>query len=46
MSFVEQARLIGQYGLVIVAHGAGESTLAFLPRRRWARVLNAALSLL
>jgi hypothetical protein len=33
MSFAEQARLVGQYGMVVVAHGAGETSLAFLPRR-------------
>ena len=33
MTFPEQARLFSQYGLVIVAHGAGETNFAFLPRR-------------
>jgi len=39
MTFSEQARLVGRYGLIIVAHGAGESTLSFLPRRRCVRGL-------
>lgn len=39
MTFLEQARLVGRYGLIIVAHGAGESTLSFLPRRRCVRGL-------
>ena len=33
LTFAEQAQLFGRYGLVIVAHGAGETNLAFLPRR-------------
>ena len=33
LSFAEQARLFGRYGLVVVAHGAGETNFAFLPRR-------------
>lgn len=33
LNFAEQAQLFSRYGLVIMAHGAGETNFAFLPRR-------------
>ena len=33
LTFIEQMKIFGQYGLLIMAHGAGESTSAFMPPR-------------